>query len=209
MAAIYNTPAVSGLNAYNLGTMNQLFTLYGTQNSSGQTIGVLNWTYVASGLSGAAGQAWTSGGNYYIQLDASGGGVEALVSVPQLPGDANGDGKVDINDLTVVLTNFGLTAGAVWSQGDFQNDGKVDINDLTIVLTNFGQTVRRGHQGRAGTQHLGPDVCGHRRPAVLRLATAEVRRGDESGQFPFSGNSKGSGVFVGEIQRGRESLLAR
>ena len=37
---------------------------------------------------------------------------------PPEPGDANGDGKMDINDLTIVLTNFG-TSGRTWSQGDF------------------------------------------------------------------------------------------
>ena len=34
------------------------------------------------------------------------------------PGDANGDGKVDINDLTIVLTNYDKT-GMAWSQGEF------------------------------------------------------------------------------------------
>ena len=47
---------------------------------------------------------------------------------------------MDVNDLTVVLTHFGVT-GAVWSQGDFTYDGRVDINDLTIVLANFGQSL--------------------------------------------------------------------
>jgi probable HAF family extracellular repeat protein len=56
-----------------------------------------------------------------------------------MPGDANGDGKVDINDLTVVLTNYGKT-GMSWSQGCMDGDptGTVDINDLTIVLSNYG-----------------------------------------------------------------------
>jgi formylglycine-generating enzyme required for sulfatase activity len=55
------------------------------------------------------------------------------------PGDANGDGKVDINDLTIVLTNYDRTAMA-WSQGEFTGSGTVDINDLTIVLADFGTT---------------------------------------------------------------------
>jgi hypothetical protein len=57
------------------------------------------------------------------------------------PGDANGDGRVDINDLTIVLSNFGKT-GCTWSQGSMDGDlaGRVDINDLTIVLSNFGAT---------------------------------------------------------------------
>ena len=59
-------------------------------------------------------------------------------------GDANGDGRVDINDLTMLLTNYGKTAGMGWSTGDFNGDGNVDINDLTIVLTNFGKTSGAG-----------------------------------------------------------------
>ena len=59
------------------------------------------------------------------------------------PGDANGDGKVDVNDLTIVLTNFGQT-GTTWSQGEFTGDGTVDVNDLTIVLSNYGTTHGAG-----------------------------------------------------------------
>ena len=65
--------------------------------------------------------------------------MPALIVKPALPGDANLDGKVDINDLTIVLANYGQS-GTVWSTGDFNADGKVDINDLTIVLANYGQS---------------------------------------------------------------------
>jgi hypothetical protein len=58
-----------------------------------------------------------------------------------LPGDANRDGKVDINDLTRVLTSYNQTGGMDWGTGDFNSDGKVDINDLTIVLTHYNQSV--------------------------------------------------------------------
>ena len=68
------------------------------------------------------------------------GNMSAIILQPQLPGDANGDGKVDINDLTIVLSNFGQT-GMTWSTGDFNGDGKVDVNDLTILLSHFGQTA--------------------------------------------------------------------
>jgi probable HAF family extracellular repeat protein len=64
---------------------------------------------------------------------------------PQNPGDANGDGRVDINDLTIVLANYGQT-GMAWSQGCMDGDptGAVDINDLTIVLANYGTTYGTG-----------------------------------------------------------------
>jgi hypothetical protein len=75
------------------------------------------------------------------------GGTEGNLSLfnltfPSSPlrGDANGDGKVDINDLTIVLANYGQT-GATWTQGEFTGDGTVDINDLTIVLANYGGTL--------------------------------------------------------------------
>ena len=57
-----------------------------------------------------------------------------------MPGDAELDGKVDVNDLTIVLTHYGQT-GMTWTTGDFQGDGKVDVNDLTIVLSRYGQSL--------------------------------------------------------------------
>ena len=65
---------------------------------------------------------------------------DAFLLTPLEPGDANGDGRVDINDLTIVLANFGQT-GMAWSQGDFTGDGTVDMNNLTIVLANYGYGV--------------------------------------------------------------------
>ena len=59
-------------------------------------------------------------------------------------GDANMDGHVDINDLTILLSNYGQSStnsNAVgWGKGDFNGDGKVDINDLTILLASYGTT---------------------------------------------------------------------
>ncbi len=65
----------------------------------------------------------------------------AVVGTPLQLGDANRDGRVDVNDLTIVLTNFGQSRGMSWSTGDFTGDGTVDVNDLTIVLSNFGETA--------------------------------------------------------------------
>ena len=71
-----------------------------------------------------------------------GNSLAYTLSLPQaLPGDAILNGKVDINDLTIVLSHFGQTTGMNWGTGDFNDDGKVDINDLTTVLSHFGQTA--------------------------------------------------------------------
>jgi probable HAF family extracellular repeat protein len=81
--------------------------------------------------------------NGYIagsDTDGSGHVVQAF-RLQLMPGDANLDGRVDINDLTSVLTNYGKTVGVSWNAGDFNADGKVDINDLTVVLTNYGHSL--------------------------------------------------------------------
>ena len=75
--------------------------------------GTLGWKYVASGLTVGSGERrQLVNGRYAVQLDAGGGGVETL-----MPGDANLDNRVDINDLTVVLAHYGQ-AGMGWSQGN-------------------------------------------------------------------------------------------
>ncbi|MCA9293983.1 MAG: trypsin-like serine protease [Phycisphaerales bacterium] len=53
------------------------------------------------------------------------------------PGDADGDNAVTLNDLNIVLFNFG-TSVPVGTQGDVDEDGNVTLNDLNIVLFNFG-----------------------------------------------------------------------
>ncbi|MFI4855991.1 MAG: choice-of-anchor B family protein [Phycisphaerales bacterium JB065] len=60
--------------------------------------------------------------SYYACEDAS------------VPGDANGDGAVDLADLNMVLANFGQTT----SDGDVTGDGSVDLADLNLVLAEFG-----------------------------------------------------------------------
>ena len=56
-----------------------------------------------------------------------------------LAGDINGDGTVDLADLSTLLGNFG-TSGAGPEDGDTNGDGTVDLSDLTVVLSDFGQS---------------------------------------------------------------------
>ncbi len=53
-----------------------------------------------------------------------------------LPGDANGDGRVDDRDLNVVLGHWGETGG--WAEGDFDASTTVDDRDLSILLSHWG-----------------------------------------------------------------------
>ena len=43
--------------------------------------------------------------------------MPAMILRQYLPGDANLDGKVDINDLTIVLSNYGQSTGPTAGPG--------------------------------------------------------------------------------------------
>jgi len=52
-------------------------------------------------------------------------------------GDANLDGKLNVDDYTRIDSNFGLgTTG--WYNGDFNYDGKVNVDDYGIIDSNIG-----------------------------------------------------------------------
>lgn len=55
-----------------------------------------------------------------------------------LPGDITGDGAVDLNDLAIILSNYGVPSGAVYGDGDADGDGDVDLADLAILLSAYG-----------------------------------------------------------------------
>jgi hypothetical protein len=54
------------------------------------------------------------------------------------PGDADGDGDVDLDDFVILKTNFGTPSGATAATGDFDGDGDVDLDDFVILKSNFG-----------------------------------------------------------------------
>jgi len=58
-----------------------------------------------------------------------------------MPGDADNNRNVNINDLAVVSSNFGRS-GAEHQHGDFDGDGQVGINDLAILSSHFGQSTQ-------------------------------------------------------------------
>jgi hypothetical protein len=116
-----------------------------------QTYTFSNWTpetfQVTVGCMAAYGD-WIQGATF----------DDALVTAT-MPGDANGDGKTDINDLTVVLANYNQT-GMGLENGDMNGDSKVDINDLTVVLTNYNKSLGASAVGVAAVPE----------PASLTLA---------------------------------------
>ncbi len=58
-----------------------------------------------------------------------------------LPGDINSDARVDVVDLSILLSNYGKPAAqATNPAADVNASGTVDITDLSILLSNFGKT---------------------------------------------------------------------
>ena len=53
-----------------------------------------------------------------------------------IPGDLDGDGDVDTNDLLALLADWGCSGGDCL--GDVDDDGDTDTNDLLMLLANWG-----------------------------------------------------------------------
>ncbi|MEX2140181.1 MAG: PEP-CTERM sorting domain-containing protein [Pirellulales bacterium] len=56
-------------------------------------------------------------------------------------GDANLDGVVNDDDVTIVGATFGMTSGAVWGLGDFTYDGAVNDDDVTLLGALYDPTA--------------------------------------------------------------------
>lgn len=56
---------------------------------------------------------------------------------PPCPGDLTGDHIIDLSDLALALSNYGLT-GATPAQGDLTGDTVVDLADLAMLLSLYG-----------------------------------------------------------------------
>ncbi len=90
------------------------------------------------------------GGMYHLDLVLDGGTGDLFkyntgapfvgFCTPENPilGDANADGKVNVVDLGILATNYGLS-GKTWIEGDFNGDGIVNVVDLGILATHFGE----------------------------------------------------------------------
>jgi hypothetical protein len=55
---------------------------------------------------------------------------------PNLPGDLNNDNTVNIQDLSILLSNYGTSS----TTADINSDGTVNILDMSILLSNYGKT---------------------------------------------------------------------
>ena len=53
-------------------------------------------------------------------------------------GDANLDQRVDRADIVTLLSNFGRSSQAVWTNGNFDDDARTTLADLALLQSNFG-----------------------------------------------------------------------
>ncbi|MFO0899529.1 MAG: LamG-like jellyroll fold domain-containing protein [Pirellulales bacterium] len=63
--------------------------------------------------------------------------TKVTITVVALPGDADFDGDVDLNDFALLKANFGAAGGP--ADGDFDGDGQIDLNDFAVLKANFGR----------------------------------------------------------------------
>ena len=106
---------------------------------------------------------------------------------PQLAEDVNGDGVVNILDLTLVAANFGATGQ---NAADVNGDGVVNILDLTLVAAAFGNTASA------------PELWG-RAPAVAPTRTQVEQWLHQARQVNLTTSTFQRGIAV------LEQLLAR
>jgi hypothetical protein len=106
----------------------------------------------AAGYHLLSGWPISSAGNCAI-LDAV--VVLEMLPVSRIPGDTNGDGRVDEADAKTLATHWGQPGG--WAEGDFNNDGLINALDAAILAANWGHGVTT-EQGNRSTAVPEPSV---------------------------------------------------
>lgn len=72
-------------------------------------------------------------------IDAGPSVKNGILTIVQLTGDVNTDGKVDVQDLVIAGQHFGETTTQPYPIYDLNKDGVVNILDLIIVGQNYGR----------------------------------------------------------------------
>ena len=66
-----------------------------------------------------------------------------MARLPTLPGDINGDGKIDYKDLAILGGAYGKLKGEAGysAKADLNGDDKIDYRDLAILGANYGKSI--------------------------------------------------------------------
>lgn len=83
-----------------------------------------------------------NGGGSLVEAAVDDFTVTAVDCTPVVPcpGDLTGDNIVDLEDLSVLLSNYGVASGAGPEDGDLDGDHDVDLEDLSLLLAVFGSS---------------------------------------------------------------------
>lgn len=148
-------PTVSVTSPSNGAAVTGTVTVNATANDTGSGIKLVEFlvdgTVIGSDTTSPYGISWNSAtvtnGSHTITARATdnadnkttSAGVSVTVSGGSATkqGDLNGDGRVNITDLSILLTNWNR-ATPTPAQGDVNGDGRVNITDLSILLTRWG-----------------------------------------------------------------------
>ncbi|NLE36955.1 MAG: PEP-CTERM sorting domain-containing protein, partial [Pirellulaceae bacterium] len=119
-----------------------------------------------------------SGATYQLDDYFSGTGMLLVTELTfvQIPGDADGDMKVDAVDAKRLAENWGATSlnpsyTTMWEMGDFNGDGKIDAKDASILAAQWGDYTS-GSSESQGTAVPEPGMLA----LLLGLALAGLAR---------------------------------
>jgi chitodextrinase len=106
---------------------------------NGTKVGTSSTTsYTDTGLSANTSYSYTIsayGNNNATSAQSSTSSFKTFITA-----DINGDGVVNVFDLSILLSHWGET-GASYAQGDLNGDGVVNVFDLSILLSHWGDTA--------------------------------------------------------------------
>ncbi len=104
-------------------------------------------------------------------------------------GDVNGDGKVDVTDLSMLLSQYGRAGSA-----DFNGNGTVDISDLSLLLSNYGKVVGGGGSTIYRAEFWNVPAFTDTTPPNVPSGTPTLARDDAEINFNWGGTPPGSGI---------------
>ena len=111
--------------------------------------GAINSSWAAS-TPAVDGVGYAPAGGIFGSFPATFGGVtiddNCMLLAPALAGDANLDGRVNLDDFNRLAGGFGQT-NQPWHQGDFNYDGTVNLSDFNPLAGNFGRSLGAAPDG--------------------------------------------------------------
>ena len=110
-------------------------------NENGTLSSAASWTYDCSGAGTAIAFGDVNGDEWPDLIVGNSGNPSVMVfyaQPPDFPGDLDNDYDVDLADLQILLSNYGMLSGADPDDGDLDGDGGVTLADLQLLLAAYG-----------------------------------------------------------------------